>query len=161
MALPAGHEKTCPAPSRKSRGLHVTRSGASLVLLVLLLGCCHGASETPEVTNTPEVTDTPQGYTTEVNEPLPSSTGIVPEVTTAAPLLDLTRTAVSLNGTLEDEKNETVPWWRRWPYPLRQRARPCQCEDYTCGCCAGLNVQRLNISQNGEIQIIIMSFSFQ
>jgi hypothetical protein len=46
-------------------------------------------------------------------------------------------------------KNETVPWWKRRPYPLRQRARPCQCRDYKCGCCAGMDIQRLNISQQG------------
>lgn len=52
--------------------------------------------------------------------------------------------------TFRDGSNETVPWWRRRPYPLRQRARPCECKNYRCGCCAGMDIQRLNISQNGS-----------
>jgi hypothetical protein len=27
---------------------------------------------------------------------------------------------------------------------------PCSCQSYTCGCCAGMNIQSYNFSQNGK-----------
>ncbi|XP_059487378.1 uncharacterized protein LOC132203546 [Neocloeon triangulifer] len=48
------------------------------------------------------------------------------------------------NGT-----EPTRPWYSLGIFPLRQRQQRCQCEGYTCGCCAGMALQRVNISQLG------------
>ncbi|KAF4529307.1 hypothetical protein B566_EDAN011401 [Ephemera danica] len=95
-----------------------------LFLLVLSLAV-HGGRAVPTF-NDPETTEQP----TTANDEVTTETAPPEE--------------------FRDSGNETLPWWRRRPYPLRQSLpRQCQCEDFQCGCCAGIEMMRLNISRRG------------
>jgi len=36
------------------------------------------------------------------------------------------------------------------PQKVLRNRLPCSCQSYTCGCCAGMNIQSYNFSQNGK-----------
>jgi hypothetical protein len=54
----------------------------------------------------------------------------------------------------EGKSANRTAWWRQSFLPIRQSNRRCVCEDFTCGCCAGMALQRINISRVGKTELL-------
>ncbi|CAB3367146.1 Hypothetical predicted protein [Cloeon dipterum] len=103
--------------------MQLWRPAVLLLSLVALFASAHDLEETTTTTEDADITT----------------------LTTQEPLLR------SANEGKQDDAETTTrrPWWSLGIFPIRQRQQRCHCVDYTCGCCAGMALQTIYITQVG------------